>query len=163
MYSEADRNRAIELYFKYGRKVASVVRELGYPTGRNLRRWVREWEDNAGNLNRLPRKRRYTQDKNRAAVEHYLTHGGCLAFTRRALGYPSSALLVRWIDKLYPGRRRIFTSIQIPCTPFSPQVKPQAVKDLCIRDTPAVQVAQNVGVSRPLLYKWKDEIIGDEA
>lgn len=163
MYSEADRNRAIELYFKYGRKVASVVRELGYPTERNLRRWVREWEDNAGNLNRFPRKRRYTEDKKRAAVEHYLTHGCCLAFTRRALGYPCSALLVRWIDELYPGRRRIFTSIQNPCAPFSPQVKQQAVKDLCTRDTPAVQVAQNVGVSRPLLYKWKDEIIGDEA
>ncbi|HBL0990944.1 TPA: hypothetical protein LOO33_005362, partial [Escherichia coli] len=26
--------RAIELYFKYGKKLASVVRELGYPSKR---------------------------------------------------------------------------------------------------------------------------------
>jgi transposase InsO family protein/transposase-like protein len=163
MYSEADRLRAIELYFRYGKKIVAVVRELGYPTERNLRRWVREWEDNAGNLNRLPRKRRYTEAKKQAAVDHYLTHGCCLAFTRRALGYPSSTLLVRWIDELHPGRRRIFTNIQNPCAPFDPQVKRQAVKDLCTRESSAVHVAQNIGVSRPLLYKWKDEIIGDEA
>ncbi|NIG22369.1 sulfite reductase, partial [Pantoea sp. Al-1710] len=28
MYSEADRLRAIELYFKYGKKIVAVVREL---------------------------------------------------------------------------------------------------------------------------------------
>lgn len=41
MFTEADRIRAIELYFKYGRKITAVIRELGYPTERNLRRWVR--------------------------------------------------------------------------------------------------------------------------
>lgn len=34
MYSEADRLRAIELYFKYGKKIVAVIRELGYPTER---------------------------------------------------------------------------------------------------------------------------------
>lgn len=30
MFTEAERLRAIELFFKYGRKLAPVVRELGY-------------------------------------------------------------------------------------------------------------------------------------
>ncbi|EIM5532159.1 sulfite reductase, partial [Salmonella enterica subsp. enterica] len=30
MFTEAERLRAIELYFKYGRKLAPVVRELGF-------------------------------------------------------------------------------------------------------------------------------------
>lgn len=30
-----------------------------------------------------------------AAVEHYLKHGYCLAFTCRTLGYPSDVLLSR--------------------------------------------------------------------
>lgn len=38
MFTEAERLPAIELYFKYGRKLAPVVRELGYPSKRNLQR-----------------------------------------------------------------------------------------------------------------------------
>ncbi len=41
MFTEADRICAIKLYFKYGRKITAVISELGYPTERNLRRWVR--------------------------------------------------------------------------------------------------------------------------
>ena len=41
MFTEADRIRAIELYFKYGRKITAVIRELGYLTERNLRRRMR--------------------------------------------------------------------------------------------------------------------------
>lgn len=37
MHSETKRLRAIELYFKYGKKIVAVVRELGYPSERNLR------------------------------------------------------------------------------------------------------------------------------
>ena len=38
MFTEEEKIRAIELYFKYGKKLAPVVRELGYPSKRNLRR-----------------------------------------------------------------------------------------------------------------------------
>lgn len=31
MFTEAERRCAIELYFKYSRKLAPVVRELGHP------------------------------------------------------------------------------------------------------------------------------------
>lgn len=48
MFTDADRLRAIELYFKYGKKLAPVVRELGYPSKRNLRRWICLWEASDG-------------------------------------------------------------------------------------------------------------------
>ncbi len=32
MFTEEEKIRAIELYFKYGKKLAPVVRELGYPS-----------------------------------------------------------------------------------------------------------------------------------
>ncbi|HGB9919421.1 TPA: hypothetical protein ACIYYU_004291 [Escherichia coli] len=35
MFTEEQKIRAIELYFKYGKKLAPVVRELGYPSKRN--------------------------------------------------------------------------------------------------------------------------------
>ncbi|WP_420802273.1 hypothetical protein [Trabulsiella odontotermitis] len=34
---------------------------------------------------------------------------------------------------------------------------------LCTRHVPASEIARNIGVSRTILYKWKDQIIGDES
>lgn len=83
MFTEAERLRAIELYFKYGRKLAPVVRELGYPSKRNLRRWIRLWEASDGATKSIRRKPRYSDVQKQAAVEHYLNHGCCLAFMRK--------------------------------------------------------------------------------
>ncbi|KAI3591283.1 Mobile element protein, partial [Cupriavidus sp. U2] len=89
MYSYEDRIRAVRLYFKYGGKTATVVRELGYPSGKNLKRWVDIYEA-AGDLPKRYRpKPRYTLEQKRVAVDHYFTHGCSLAGSRRALGYPS--------------------------------------------------------------------------
>lgn len=38
MFTEEEKIRAIEFYFKYGKTLAPIVRELGYPLKRNLRR-----------------------------------------------------------------------------------------------------------------------------
>jgi len=86
MYSEADRLHAIELYFKYGKKIVAVFRELGYPTERHLRRWIEAWNAGDGTVKNVKRKPRYSTVQKPAAVDHYLTHGRCLAFTCRELG-----------------------------------------------------------------------------
>ena len=163
MFTEAERLRAIELYFKYGRKLTSVVRELGYPSKRNLRRWVRLWEAGDGATEAIRRKPRYSDMQKQAAVEHYLNHGCCLAFTSRTLGYPCSDVLARWVNESHPGRRLIFTSTINQNSPFEPELKRQAVMALCTRHVSASEIARNIGISRTVLYKWKDEIIGDEA
>ncbi|WP_413730901.1 transposase [Sodalis sp. RH22] len=106
---------------------------------------------------------RYTTEQKQAAVEHYLTHACCLAFTCRTLGYPCSELLVRWIDELHPGRLRMITSTKKHNITFEPEQRRQAVRDRCMRRIPARVIAQKLGVSRQVLYKWKDEMLGDEA
>lgn len=95
MFTEEEKIRAIELYFKYGKKLAPVVRELGYPSKRNLRRWIRSWEAGGGAKESIRHKHRYSDEQKQVAVEHYLNHGGCLAFTSRALGYPCTNVLAR--------------------------------------------------------------------
>lgn len=75
MFTETERIRAIELYFKYGRMATMVVHELGYQTERNLRCRVRLWEKNGGNLESLRRKPRYSAEQKQRAVEHYLGTG----------------------------------------------------------------------------------------
>ncbi len=163
MFTEEEKIRAIELYFKYGKKLAPVVRELGYPSKRNLRRWIRSWEAGGGAKESIRHKHRYSDEQKQVAVEHYLNHGCCLAFTSRALGYPCTDVLARWVNELYPDRRRIFTSKANPVAPFEPEVKRQAVMALCTRQVSASEIARRIGVSRAVLYKWKDKIIGNSA
>lgn len=66
------------------------------------------------------------------------------------------------MDELLPGKRRIITSTYSPETPFTVEVKRKAVGELYTRNKPVLEIAQHVGVSRQLLYKWKDELVGDE-
>lgn len=162
MHSYEERIRAVELYYRYGRKASVVVRELGYPSIKQLGRWVRIYEEKGDLPRELKPRERYSHAQKVAAVEHYLTHGGCLAFTCRAIGYHSSEVLKRWVIEIYPGRRPlIIRSNTNKC--FSPDERTQAVRALCNRRGTALKVAQNIGVSVPVLYKWKKDLIDDEA
>lgn len=99
MYSYQDRLRAVELYLKYGGKTATVIRELGYPSRKNLRRWVQHYQTTGDLPQGYRAKPRYDAEQKRIAVDHYLAHGRCLADTIRALGYPSREVLGVWLDR----------------------------------------------------------------
>ena len=73
MFTEEEKIRAIELYFKYGKKLAPVVRELGYPSKRNLRRWIRSWEAGGGVKESIRHKHRYSDEQNRLPLNIILT------------------------------------------------------------------------------------------
>ena len=57
----------------------------------------------------------------------------------------------------------VFSSKTNPDAPFEPEVKRQAVMELCTRRVSASEVARRTGLSRAVLYKWKDEIISNSA
>lgn len=157
MYSYEDRMKAVRLYITYGKHTAAVIRELGYPSRKNLVRWYRAYVE-AGDLpKRYRSKPRYTPEQKHAAVAHYFDHGRCLAGTCRALDYPSREVLASWVDELRPGMRQVVTSTNAS-VPLTPERKRLAVSDLCERQGSALKVAKKVGVSRPMLYKWKDEL-----
>lgn len=103
MHSYEDRIRAVELYYRYGKKTSAVVRELGYPSTKQLSRWVRIYEQKGDLPRDLKPRERYSRAQKIAAVEHYLTYGGCLSFTRRAIGYPSNEVLKSRIREFYPN------------------------------------------------------------
>lgn len=162
MHSYEDRIRAVELYYRYGKKASVVVMELGYPSTKQLGRWVRIYEEKGDLPRELKPRERYSRTQKIAAVEHYLTHGGCLSYTRRAIGYPSNEILKRWIEEFYPNARPlVIRSGTNKC--FSPEERSQAVRELCNRRGTARKVAQSIGVSVPVLYKWKKDLISDEA
>ena len=154
MYSYEDKIRAVELYIKLGKRVKATIRQLGYPTKNALKGWYREHErrgDLAKGFHRAPK---YSMAQQQAAVDHFLHHGRCIDFTRKALGYPCRSLLRSWICERHPElcQRSVGRSRAVP-SPL--EVKQEAVIALCTRQGKARAIAQDLGVSRETLYNWK--------
>lgn len=160
MYSYEDRIRAVLLYIKLGKRVGLTLQQLGYPTKNALKSWHREYEQcpelHAGYV----RRPRFSVAQKERAVEHYMENGRCLAVTIRTLGYPSRALLSVWVRELHPETRK---SVVGRSRVLAPAMKQAAVIALCMRRGSAQSVAQELGVCRPTLYNWKNQLLGHEA
>ncbi len=157
MYTLEQRTREVELYIKHGLK-ATTIGELGYPSRVQLAAWHREWLETGGSLHERSRaSEAYSAEQKRAAVDHYLEHGRCNAYTRRELGYPKSyQKLADWIEELAPGERRTTE----PRT-FTLEQKQRAVTALVGRAGSAREIADEAGSSRCTLYRWKRELLGE--
>jgi len=162
MYSYEERIRAVKLYIKLDKRVTTTIHRLGYPTKKALKSWHREYERCLD----LPRayvrsKPKYSQAQIKLAVEHYCERGRCIAATIKALGYPARDSLRAWIQELHPELKTLVVG-QADGQARSPAVKQAAVIALCSRQTSAQAVAQKVGVGRPTLYNWKNQLLGQE-
>lgn len=163
MYSYEERIRAVKLYVKLGKRTGPTIRQLGYPTKNSLKGWYREYERDRDLQVVYTRSRvKYTAEQIQVAVQHYLDHDRCIASTLRALGYPCRDLLTAWVDELHPEVRRRIVG-RAPNVQHPQDLKKAAVVELCTRTTNALAVAQSVGVCRPTLYNWKNQLLGREA
>jgi putative transposase len=164
MYSYEERLRAVRLYIKLGKRMGLTIRQLGYPTKNALRGWYREYEQRCDLHAVYSREPRYSTAQREQAVQHYLDHGRCIALTIKALGYPSRGSLSSWIRERRPDSAARLVGRTPGLTPsHSPAVKQSAVIALCMRQGSAESVAQAVGVSRPALYNWKNQLLGHDA
>ena len=162
MYSYEERIRAVRLYLRLGKRAAPTVRQLGYPNVKALKVWYQEYELSSDlKLGRTCTWQRYSDEQKQTAVDHYLAHGRCLAFTVKALGYPCSETLNVWIEELHPGIRDQVVG-KAAGVPHSPEIKQAAVIELCTRQVSAQAIAQKLAVSRPTLYNWKNQLLGRE-
>jgi len=163
MYSYEDRIRAVELFIKLGKRGRATIRQLGYPTKNALKGWYREYEQGldlpVGYAGRGPK---YSQAQKEAAVKHYLTHDRCIAATVRALGYPGRGMLTAWVRETLPeAEKPIVGRTGRPRYPDA--LKQAGVIGLCSRQESAQAVAEKLGVCRPTLYNWKNQLLGPEA
>ena len=162
MYSYEDRVRAVKLYVKLGKRTAATIRQLGYPTKNALKSWHREFERSRDLPMRYVRsKPKYSDEQKSLAVDHYLTHGRCMAVTMKALGYPGRDTLAAWIDDLHPEAAKRLVG-RAGSVPRPAGLKRAAVIELCSRQGSAKEVAEQIGVSRPTLYNWKNQLLGRE-
>ena len=103
MYSYEDRMKAVQLYIKYDMSVATVIRELGYPSRGMLYNWYREFEvDGALRSDSDLGYSKYTDGQRQQAIDYYLSHGRCISRTIKALGFPKRTTLRDWIKEDVP-------------------------------------------------------------
>ena len=159
MYSYEDRLRAVQLFIQLGKRVGLTIRQLGYPTAKALKSWYREYEQRLDLAAGYVRRPRYSDAQKERAVEHYLEHGSCLSATIKALGYPCRTLLAAWVREQRPQTRaRVCGRSQ----PLTAAMKQSAVIALCMREGEAQAVAKELGVSRPSLYNWKNQLLSHD-
>ena len=164
MYSYDERKKAIQLYIKYGRRAAQVIRELGYPNRLTLRLWYYEYQKTGTLQKETKRKGRspYSLQQQRIAVQHYIDHGRNLRFTVQELGYPSSShTLSKWISIIAPNDKRVCKTGHAPVE-YPQEIKEAAVLDFCSRGGSAEEVAKWHGVDRCSLYFWKNQMLGED-
>jgi len=159
MYSYEDRLRAVQLYIKLGKRIRLTIRQLGYPTKNALKAWYREYEQRHDLPASYTRPGKFSQAQKAQAIEHYFAHGQSIAATIKSLGYPSRSLLSTWLHEVQPHRTRVVGRAQ----ELPPEAKQSAVVALCTRPASAQTVANEVGVSRGSLYKWKSQLLGHDA
>lgn len=161
MYSYEDRVRAVKLYFELGRRLRLTLLKLGYPTKNSLIAWVREFEHKQNLKQGYQRQKwKYDEEDRRRAVEHYVENGHCLAYTRRTLGYPCRITLNKWIRELRPDLCKTIVG-KSPSSAFSFPEKQEAVIALNTRNGTGLEVAKLIGVSRPTLYNWSTQLLGE--
>ena len=163
MYSYADRLRAVELYIRLGKRVKATIRQLGYPTKNALKGWYREYEQRFDLCVRYPvRTPKYSEDQKQAALEHYQTHDRCISATMRALGYPGRGTLTVWVREAFPEARASMVGRSWRPA-YSETLKQVGIMELCSGEESAQRVADRLGVCRPTLYNWRNQLLGHEA
>jgi len=160
MFSYEERIKAVQLLLQYNKSYATVIRELGYPEKRTLVNWYEEYIEN-GDLHRdFIKKPNFSEEERQKAVNYYLEHGKCVSRTVKALGYPSRPVLNKWINEFAPEQKKHCRSGG-SLVKYTREQKEQAVISLCSRNKSAREVANEIGVSREVLYNWKRQLLNE--
>ena len=100
------------------------------------------------------RRRRYSDEQKRIAVEHYLEYGRRPGRTMRMLGYPrSKELLMAWIDELAPGQRKMRHG------PVPEELKRKAVVAVASGRLKSHEAAAELGVQAAVVRNWKRQML----
>ncbi|KAF0284745.1 IS3 family transposase [Spiribacter roseus] len=102
-YSAEARQKAVDHYFSTGQCAARTIRELGYPSRRWLRAWVRGEKPTAARVGRANRdgasSRQYTASEKTRAVIDFSTRATSAAEVARRVGV-NRVSLYNWRDQL---------------------------------------------------------------
>lgn len=97
MYTYEQRLDVVKLYIKLGNKASQVKRVLGYPSKKYIRQWYLQYSKEGDLPHNYQRPFKYSEQKKLAAIDHYMSHGRCISFTVKTLGYPCKPVFKSWL------------------------------------------------------------------
>lgn len=105
----------------------------------------------------------YSEGQRREAVEYYFAHGMSLMKTIRELALPIKRDALRnWIKEFEP-ERELNCKRPMPLVQCTQEQKEEAVAAiLCTRGKTGQEIAEEYGVSRPAVYKWRRHFLARE-
>jgi transposase InsO family protein/transposase-like protein len=148
----------VELFLETG-SYSATVNALGYGSRWSIERWCNDFKHQGYVKESRTKWYKFTQEQKNAAVEYFLNNGRNGSATIRVLGYPSRTLLSTWIDELAPGARKE----RKDRVDYSLEQKIEAVFAFCECESTTREAAIELGADRVTLYKWKKELLGEEA
>ena len=109
------------------------------------------------------RAREYSEEQRREAVEYYFAHGLSLTRTIRELALPIKRDALRsWIKEFEP-ERELNCKRRMPLVQCTQEQKEEAVAAvLCARGKTGHEIAEEYGINRPALYKWRRRLLAGE-
>ncbi|MDD4834532.1 MAG: IS3 family transposase [Lutispora sp.] len=161
MFTYEERIKAVNLLIQYDLSYATVIRELEYPSRRALRNWYYEYLQNGDLSKEYVKKPKFSEEEKEIAVRYYLEHGKNISKTVKKLGYPSRPVLDKWILEIASDKKKHCNAGGSNIR-YTREQKEEAVISLYSRTKPAREVADDHGVTRVSLYKWKEELLKGE-
>lgn len=133
-------------------------RAVRHPTKNSLKTSHREYEKcldlRIGYVRATPT---YSAQQKQSAVDHYLSRDRRAAAILSALSYPDRGTLAAWIEERCPDIGKCFVERAVCSVRKSLAMKRVIVVELHIREDSARVIAPKAGVSRPMLYNWKNQ------
>ena len=161
MYNQSEIDKALDVWKRIGsQKKTRLI--LGYPSGRTMKLWVREFRQH-GRVepkNMSGKQSKFTSEQKQIAIERALLNNGNISRTVRELGYPSRTCLKNWLtayEKKHPDCVKLAQHPYLAPSGWTKQDKMVAVRELRRKKRTAISIAREYGVSRVTLYAWAKE------
>ena len=158
-YTKEEKLKAIELYQKLGH-VSWVIHALGYPSRTLMYVWLDKYK--SGELENSTKKKKYSDEQRKAAVEYYLNNGRSIKKTVTALGYPGKTLLGEWLNEDLTKEQRnwscMFNGRKVK---YSKEQKAKVVVKYCSGQRPT-DLSKEYNIGPSTITKWKKELLGQE-
>lgn len=159
MYKKSEIKKALDVYKKV-RSLRGTIKILGYPDRRTLKGWVEEFNTTGSvkEKNGSGRKRKYSEEEKKFAIDYAVSHGCSVTRTCRELGYPSTELLKLWLKDIKSKKRSKTESYaKIFSARYTEDIKKNAVALMREGKRSVISIARELGVSRATLYAWARE------
>lgn len=160
MHTLEQRTKAVMLFIESGFNHSAVKAALGYPSRWTLDRWYADYLDKGYVKEKREHWEKFTESEKERAVEACIANDCNVLKTVNELGYPSRALLAKWVDEAAPGLR----NKDKPHVMRGDGERMETMMDAYAENGMTVADAiAKADIDKVTFYNWRKKLLGDDA